>query len=365
MADRRRTGVSVHESLGVVKADPVNAVLLQPKRRHAVHIVFGGLLFVIEIVPPAVRRVRTHRIKPRAVRRSTVIHWVPVHVHQRILPEGVVKNHVRNDGNALAVAGIHKLLELFGRSVVLIQRHVEARIIAPALVVLKLAVGHQLDGVDTQALQVAQRVNERLVVSGGDKIAHQQFINNQIGFAGRSKRRILPRVLRRTRTKQRAKSRGFSRRIRMQPRPSTHWNSAVGIGIQHQFGKRISHLNATVDPVLVSVLLASHHRNRQPKTLAVRALVHEVARRRQKVVKIAQHIDKLLERRPQNQAHCAVVEVVGAIQPALRNRSHHLNGVTRVVNRVVGCRCSRNRFEHHGVGAWGRRDQVIVERRGV
>ena len=151
----------------------------------------------------------------------------------------------------------------------------------------------------------------------------------------------------------------------MQAGPCSKGNPPVGIGIENELRKGIGYLDGAVDPVLVGIVLARIHRNLQPKTLPVGALIHEVLGRRQKVVKIPQNINELLEWSAQHQTNRAVVEVVCPVEPTRRNRCHHLNWVTRVVERVVGRERTRAGLKHHRMLPRRRSDQIIVKSRCV
>ncbi len=96
----------------------------------------------------------------------------------------------------------------------------------------------------------------------------------------------------------------------MQARPCSKGNPPVGIRIKNELCKGIGYLNGAVDPVLVGIALARTHRNLQPEPLPVGALIHKVTGRRQKVIKIPQNINEVLERSAQHQTNRAVVEVV-------------------------------------------------------
>ena len=75
---------------------------------------------MVKVKSPAVGRVRAGCIEPRAVCRGAVVGGIPVHRHKRTLTKGMIKDHVGNNRNALAVAGIHELFELLGAAVELV-----------------------------------------------------------------------------------------------------------------------------------------------------------------------------------------------------------------------------------------------------
>ena len=75
---------------------------------------------MIKVKAPAVGRVRAHGVKPWTIGRGAVVGGIPVHRHKRTLTKGMIKYHVGNYRNALAVAGIHKLFELLGAAVELV-----------------------------------------------------------------------------------------------------------------------------------------------------------------------------------------------------------------------------------------------------
>ena len=86
---------------------------------------------MIKVVPPTVWRVRTILIHVRVIGCRSVVHAVPPHLSDRILPIGMVEHLIGYHSNASRVTAVHKLFELIRRTVVLVYCHVERRVVAP------------------------------------------------------------------------------------------------------------------------------------------------------------------------------------------------------------------------------------------
>ncbi|CAI8171366.1 MAG: Uncharacterised protein [Cryomorphaceae bacterium] len=135
---------------------------------------------MIKVVPPTVWRVWTILVHVRIVCCRSVVHTVPPHLRDRILPVGMVKHLICNHSNASRVTAVHELFELIRRTVILVYSHVERRVVAPRRVAFKLRVWHQFNGVHTQTRNVVQGINYRLVVAGSHKVANEQFVDDQL-----------------------------------------------------------------------------------------------------------------------------------------------------------------------------------------
>ena len=94
----------------------------------------------------------------------------------------MVQHHVQNDRNAPIVARVDQRLERRFVSVGLVQRHVECRVVAPAVVSIELIDRHEFDGIDSQSVQIIQRIQDGLVVPFFGEVANQQFVNHQRRF---------------------------------------------------------------------------------------------------------------------------------------------------------------------------------------
>ena len=144
----------LRKTFGQIKAEAIELVLGEPVAVHVVDVALGVGAFVVEIVAH-VEGVRGHRIEPRAVFGGALVRFVPVHPHQRTLPEVVVEHHVQQHHEALGVGFVDKFFQVFLRTVVLIGRQCVRRVVAPAFVALELHDRHQLNSVHAQAFQVA------------------------------------------------------------------------------------------------------------------------------------------------------------------------------------------------------------------
>ena len=263
---------------------------------------------MVEIVSPAVGRVRTYGVEPRAVGGGGAGGGVPVHANERVLTKHVVENLVQNHGNAAAVAGVNQFLKVLRRAVVLVQSHLVAGVVAPTFVALKFVGGHELDGVDAQALQVIQGVQDGFVAPGGHKVAHQQFVNHQLLLARRRELGVFPDVSRFARVNQGGVAGGFAGGVWMGIGVVQNGNSPVVGGVQNQFRIRICNFQAAVDQVLKSVALPGFKRWKHfPPRLPVHGPAHRISRVRGKVVEVAQYEHVVLKRRHQFQRHRAVV----------------------------------------------------------
>ncbi len=297
----------VGKALGVIEANAVNLEFLKPIRVDAVHEILGRNRQMVKIVSPTVRRVGTVHIEPGIVARGLALGSVPVHLHERALAISMVEDHVHNDRDTPAMATVDKLLVLFGRAVVLVERHVEGGIVAPAFVVFELIVGHEFDGVDAQTLQIVQRIQNHLVIALAAEVTHQQFVDAQIGAIRGLEGGVLPRVFGLSRLQQGAMPCRQAGGIAGQIGPGSGGYIPIVVGVQNQLRIGVRHFNQPVDPVLVGIGLARLKIKNQPKLLPIHRLVHVVGGIGQVAVKVPQDIHKVLIGRVQLEQNSRVV----------------------------------------------------------
>src|SRR5690606_2719068 len=111
-----------------------------------------------------------------------------------ILAGGMVIDHIQNNRYSPAMAFVYEGLKGILGTIVFIQCHMERRIIAPTLVPIELAYRHQLNGIDSQVLQIIQSIPKGIKAMQLIEIPQQYLVNNQIGFLRSNKVRSLPSV---------------------------------------------------------------------------------------------------------------------------------------------------------------------------
>ena len=361
VADVARVG----HALGVVEPETVHLVFLQPVGVDAVHVVPNFRPIVVEIVAPAVRGMRTYSVEPRAVGGGGAGGGVPVHAHERALAKHVVEDLVQDYGNSAAVAGIDQFLKMLRRAVVLVQSHLVAGVVAPTFVALKFVGGHELDGVDAQALQVIQGVQNGFVAPGGDKVAHQKLVDDQLLLAGRRELGVFPHVSRFSGMNQGGVAGGFAGGVRMRIGVVQNGNAPVVGRVQNQLRIRIRNLQGAVDQVLKSVALAGLQCGQHlPPRFPVHGPTHRIGGVRSPVVEIAQHEHVVLQRRHQFQRYRAVVQIVDSVLQVRRGILRHHGRHPKHAQRVSRNSTARSRDRGHQNMVSGHRRVGVCERRG-
>ena len=98
----------------------------------------------------------------------------------RVGTVGVVEHHIHDDRDTAFVALINEPFEIIRLAVRSVQREIEHRVVAPALVSLKLRNRHQFDRIHTQVLNIIQPVNNTLEGAFGGVIIHPDLIDDQV-----------------------------------------------------------------------------------------------------------------------------------------------------------------------------------------
>ncbi len=134
----------VGKSLGEVKAEPVDLVLLHPEAVDAVDELAGVRAFVIEIVSPlgiGILEV-VLGVVPRILSRGLPGRAVEVHLHQGALTVTVVEHHVDHHGHAPLVGLVDQAFQVIAGAIILVGGKIKGGVVAPAQVPLELVDGH-------------------------------------------------------------------------------------------------------------------------------------------------------------------------------------------------------------------------------
>ena len=89
---------------------------------------------------------------------------VPVEHCQGVAFVGMVEHYIQDDSNAPCMAFIHKSTKRFRRSVIFVQSIMIGRVVAPAIIAIKLINGHQFDSVDAEFVKIIQQCREAGVI---------------------------------------------------------------------------------------------------------------------------------------------------------------------------------------------------------
>ena len=134
-------GYFLGETFGEVESEAVYFIFGQPVFDAAVHVVFGELAFVVEVVENAIGMGGVD-VEPGVVGSGFSGGGVPVHLRQGAVVGDVIEDGVEDNGYAVLVTEVYKFFEFIGGAVVFVQGIVEVGIVAPAIVAVKFVDGH-------------------------------------------------------------------------------------------------------------------------------------------------------------------------------------------------------------------------------
>ena len=249
---------------------------------------------MVEVVED-VEGVPRRRVGVRVVGRRRAELALVVELDERALAGGVVVDHVQDHRDAALVRLLHELLEGERRAVVLVEREVEARVVAPRLVPVVLGDGHELDGVHAEPVEVVERVGERLERVVREEVAHEQLVHHEVLGVGPVEGGERERL-----EAAGAEEPGHAARlvgVGGEVGPDLVRDEAVGAGVEHERAVRVGDAELAVDEVLEGVVLAWREpRDLAPPPRAVGRLVAEEARVLPDgpPVEVAQEVDELL-----------------------------------------------------------------------
>ena len=240
------------KTFGQIKTETVDPVFSQPKLEDFFDKLLSGDTFVIEVVAH-VKIVFGRDVQPGVVGSGAGIGVVPVELRQRALAKSVVEHHIQNHRNAPCMAGIHKFFEFFGGAVIFVQGHVVRGVVAPGNVAFKLVDRHQLDGIDTQTLEIIQGIDQTLVIMAGGKVAQEQLVDHQFFPLGALEIVNFPGISRFAGLHHRNNTRGFPGRVCRQIREGLCADETVIVWVEHQRTIRVADAAGTVYHVLKAV----------------------------------------------------------------------------------------------------------------
>ena len=155
----RRVCLVRAESVAQVQPVTVHLVLLQPVLQGTYEHLVGRFETVVPVLIDIVR-VGRRDVEPRVVLQVVAVGIQLVH---GIVARSVVEHHVEYHRHAALVTLVNERLQLVGRAVGLVGGEIQTGRIAPVVVAVKLADGHQLHGVDAQRLYVVQPTQQSAV----------------------------------------------------------------------------------------------------------------------------------------------------------------------------------------------------------
>ena len=150
-----------------VKAEAIHFIFLQQELQIALHEFTHQRAFVVEIVEYTIR-MGSLNIEVRIIFRSLVT--IPIQLGKRIVPGGVIIDHIENDSHTRFMASVNKLLIHGFCTISLVHRKEEARIIPPTVVSIKLLHRHQFDGIDSHSLQIRELTHRTIDVAGSGEV---------------------------------------------------------------------------------------------------------------------------------------------------------------------------------------------------
>ncbi|OPZ66271.1 MAG: hypothetical protein BWY83_02925 [bacterium ADurb.Bin478] len=210
----------------------------------------------------------------------------------------MVQHDVLDHGQTAAVRRIDKAFELRFIAIVFVRRKVKGRVIPPAVVAFEFVERHDLQSVNAQAVEISQRIGQAGKGVLVEKIAQQQFIDDQLLLGRTDERRIVPIIRRRIRRQGGNDFPRFIFGIGLQVAKDAVGNRRIIPGIEHKPGIGIGDAQVAVDEILKGVLLARLEvLERQPETRAVRRSMHEIGRQQAPVIEFADDITKGFVRR--------------------------------------------------------------------
>ena len=283
--------IHLGETLAQVEAVAVDPEFVHPIVHHVLAVSTREGTFMVKVVAH-VEGVRGGAVEPRTVGGRVAV--VEIHLHHGVLAAGVVQHHVEHHGDAAAVGLVDEGLEGVLGSVVFIECEVKARIVAPAIVALKLVHRHELDAVHAQALNVAQGVAQGLVVVAGNKVAQVQLVHHQVRFGRPHEVVHLPLVSRLVGL-QGGHDAGLAGRVGAQVGVGHGRDKPVVIGVEHLFGVGVGHAQRAIHQVLVGVFLAGGEAvELHPPRVAVGGFVHKARAGCLKIIELAHRVHELL-----------------------------------------------------------------------
>ncbi len=251
------------------------------------------------------------RIEPGVVGRGAIVGGVPVQLRQRAGIGGVVEHHVEDDGDAAFVAFVDQQFQRLRCSVIFVQRFVKIRIVAPAVIAFEFVHGHQFDGRDAEAFDVIERIEQVGVVVRVEKVAEQQFVDDEIGFFRTLVARCLPVEGLLRGFQHRHDACGLARRVGGKVGVRRGRDEWVVAGVEHQRAQGVGDAHGAVDKVLKAVGLPRRQaRHVEPPRGVVRTSFHLVTAVREPVVEIAHDVHHLLVRSVQREANRLIVNII-------------------------------------------------------
>ena len=262
----------------------------------------------------------------------------------------MVERDVEDDRYSALVALFDESLEVVGGSVILIGRHHKHGVVAPAFVAFKLHDGHQLNGIDAQAVEIVHSLNESIPAVRGVKIAEQELVNHQIALIEAVKLNVGIPVKANRRGFENAHRMALTRGISRAVGKGGIVYGAIVPGIEHQGRIGVGHSNS-VDIVLKPI------GNRwaeivelDPEELPVRTGVHAIGRGDLPIVEVAHGIDGALSRSPELEMNRCLREYGDAFFSPRGHRNRQTGGdvvpygIIMVLSRI-------NRIENQAVDA--------------
>ena len=288
----------LRKALREIPAEPIDVVLVNPVRQRALDKIPRDAALVVPVVEP-VQSVRGIHIEPRVVVGWLERFLIPVHHEERIGLVGVVPDNIKNHSDFAFVAFVDELLQFRFCAVCLVGRPVEGGVVAPAVVAIEFVDRHQLQGIDSQSLEVVQGVENGLVIPLFGEVSHQQFIDDQVFVFRALEGLICPAKFRSPRRQNPHRRIGGQhvgkfwhvgeRRLR---------NPLVPIRIEHQFRVGIGDPDVVGHDVVVEAVQFPRRQSLEvdPETLLVWRLGHHEIEIQRPIVEISSHKNEFLAR---------------------------------------------------------------------
>ena len=170
------SGVFLRKSFRQIETEAVHFVLRHPEFQTALHKILRGGTGEIEIISKTIW-MRSRLVEPWISCRRAVVGSVPVQLCQRTGSPGVVKHDILHHRNSAFVALIDKGFQVHIRTIIFIRSEKEIRVVAPAVVSIKLVEWHQFNGVDAQFFEISEGIFQCFPAMLFYKIPQVQFVH--------------------------------------------------------------------------------------------------------------------------------------------------------------------------------------------
>ena len=238
----------------------------------------------------------------------------------------MIVHHVQNDGDASFVARIHERFQIVLRAIGFVHSEIECGVVAPAVVSIEFIDWHQLNRLNTEALEIIQAVFNEFQGAFLGEITHQQFIDHQVFLVRLYEGRVGPIESLFADGEHAHGTCGFDARIRRHLGVRGLWDVLVVELIQDYLRVGVGHTNVVwEDVVLVAVVLTWRQTVQlNPEGFAISYVVHQGLLIECPIVEVSHGKDVVFVGGRPLQNDCAVVYVIDAIfQVEVRRRRGH------------------------------------------